>query len=366
MPPVVDQLVLLVVDDGLSARLSALLLTRSPPLRVESVLATGLVEACATRRVDLVILDADVDDSAGQRLLAEVQAFSVPPQAIILFGDANDPRRSAIARTAAWECIIGGTPDPLPLVMGVVERLLQSEARGAHLDAQARQFRALVEASSDGIYILRDGHFSWANRRFQEMVGFTTEELAAPNFSMSDLITAPESRAFLAERSRRVDAGLPVEPRYEFLAMRRGGERFDAQVSIAYLDLEDGKAGALGIMQDITERKSFEALLVQRNKELQQLNALSASVNRAIGLDELLKLGCQHISSVLGAGAAGISLLSPDRRTLSLRVSEELSDTVAAALTEVDVASPTLLARVVRSGAIAVIEVSGSSAFCFR
>jgi PAS domain S-box-containing protein len=356
MPPVVDQLVLLVVDDGLSARLSALLLTRSPPLRVESVLATGLVEACATRRVDLVILDADVDDSAGQRLLAEVQAFSVPPQAIILFGDANDPRRSAIARTAAWECIIGGTPDPLPLVMGVVERLLQSEARGAHLDAQARQFRALVEASSDGIYILRDGHFSWANRRFQEMVGFTTEELAAPNFSMSDLITAPESRAFLAERSRRVDAGLPVEPRYEFLAMRRGGERFDAQVSIAYLDLEDGKAGALGIMQDITERKSFEALLVQRNKELQQLNALSASVNRAIGLDELLKLGCQHISSVLGAGAAGISLLSPDRRTLSLRVSEELSDTVAAALTEVDVASPTLLARVVRSGAIAVIE----------
>ena len=95
MPPVVDQLVLLVVDDGLSARLSALLLTRSPPLRVESVLATGLVEACATRRVDLVILDADVDDSAGQRLLAEVQAFSVPPQAIILFGDANDPRRSS-------------------------------------------------------------------------------------------------------------------------------------------------------------------------------------------------------------------------------------------------------------------------------
>ncbi len=354
--PVTEPLVLLVVEDGLAAALSAALLARSPPVRVERVAPGSVVEACATRRCDLVIIAADVDDSAGLRLLGEIQAFASPPQAVVVFADAADRRRNVVARSAAWECVLAPGLDPVALLMGLIERVLQGDARGAFLDAQARQFRALVEASSDGIYILRDGHFAWANRRFQEMVGFTTEELAAPDFSMSEQITAPESRGFLAERSRRVDAGLPVEPRYEFVARRRNGDHFDAQVSIAYLDLEDGKAGALGIMQDITERKSFEALLLQKNREMQQLNALSAAVNRAMGVDELLRLGCAHISTVLGGGAAGISLLSEDRRTLSLRVGERLPDDVAADLAELPIDSASLVARVVRSGAVAVVE----------
>ncbi len=353
-----ERLVLLVVPDALATALAALLLSRSPPVRVERCAAADLVDVAATKKVDLVVIDADVDVDGPTRLLAEVQAVSAAPQAVVFFRQAADPRRQTLSTTGAWECVSGGADDAndAALVMGVVERVMRADEHGAHLDAQARQFRALVEASSDGIYILRDGHFSWANKRFQEMVGFSADELSAPTFSMSDQITAPESRPFLAERSRRVDAGQPVEPRYEFLAMRRNGERFDAQVSIAYLDLEDGKAGALGIMQDITERKSFEALLLQKNRELQQLNALSAAVNRAVGLDELLRLGCAHISQVLGGGAAGISLINADRRTLHLRVKEELPDDVAEALDEVAINSGALLARVARTGAIAVVE----------
>jgi PAS domain S-box-containing protein len=351
-----EPLILLVVDDALAAGLSAALLARSPPVRVQRVAAGDLVEMCSTRRCDLVVLGAEVDDSAGLKLLGQVQAFSGATQAVVVFNDAADPRRATVARSSAWECVLSPGLDPIALLMGLLERILQGDARGAFLDAQARQFRALVEASSDGIYILRDGHFAWANRRFQEMVGFSSEELTAPDFSMSEQITAPESRAFLAERARRVEAGLPVEPRYEFVARRRNGEHFDAQVSIAYLDLEDGQAGALGIMQDITERKSFEALLLQKNREMQQLNALSAAVNQAVGVDELLRLGCTHISNMLGGGAAGISLLSADRRTLVLRVSERLPDDVAADLAELPFDSSTLVARVVRSGAVAVVE----------
>lgn len=351
-----DPLVLLVVDDALAAPLSAVLLQRSPPVRVERVAAHDAVEACVTRRCDLIVIDAAVGDSAGLTLLAQIAAFTTPPQAVIAFGDPADPRRTAVAGSTAWECVIGGVPNPVAPLISLVERVLQADARGARLDAQARQFRALVEASSDGIYILRDGRFSWANRRFQDMVGFSTAELAAPGFSMSEQITAPGSRAFLAERSRRVEAGLPVEPRYEFVGRRRDGGHFDAQVSIAYLDLEDGEAGALGIMQDITERKSFEALLLQKNRELQQLNELSAAVNRATSLDELLSLGCAHISGVLSGGAAGISLISADKRLLTLRASEQLPDAVQDAMSELPIASPSLVARVVRSGAIAIVE----------
>ncbi len=349
-------MVLLVVSDALAAALSASLLKRVPAVRTERCTAATLGAVCAATRVDLMVIDADATDALQH--LAALTPSPSSPQAVVVFRDSTDPRRKKLAATGAWECVLGGVSDDddAALVLGIVERVMRADERGAHLDAQARQFRALVEASSDGIYILRDGHFSWANKRFQEMVGFSADELSAPTFSMSEQITAPESRPFLAERTRRVEAGSPVEPRYEFLAMRRGGDRFDAQVSIAYLDLEDGKAGALGIMQDITERKSFEALLLQKNRELQQLNALSAAVNRAIGLDELLRLGCAHISQVLGGGAAGISLLNADRRTLNLRVKAELPDGVGEALDEVPIGSSALLARVARTGAIAVVE----------
>jgi PAS domain S-box-containing protein len=356
-----DPLVLLAVDASYAAALHGALLARSPAVRVELAAIERLVEHCSTTRVDLLVLSANVDDSAGLRALTEMRAFASSPQTVVVFDDASDPRRAAVARAGAWDHVVGHAGDAaarepaLAPLLGLIDRLLASDARDARLDAQARQFRALVEASSDGVYILRDGRFSWANRRFQEMVGFSADELTSPDFAMA-AITAPDSRDALVDRARRVDAGLPVAPRYEFGALKKSGQRFDAHVSIAYLDLEDGRAGALGIMQDITERKSFEQQLLKKNRELQLLNLLSASVHQAVALDETLRLGCRHILSILGARAAGFSLLSADRRTLVLRVSAGLPDLLARALHEIPVDAPTLLARAVASGDVAVVD----------
>lgn len=363
MAAVSDPLVLLVVDEALQAPLAGALLARGGT-RVEAVAARDVVEACATRRVDMLVLSASVDDTAGARLLAEIHAFSAPPHTIVLFTTSDDPRRTQVVRAGAWEFVLPSSASQIGTTAGgalesllaLIDRLLLNDAKDARADAQARQFRALVEGSSDGIYILQNGSFTWTNRRFQEMVGYSNDELVEPTFSMVERIVAPESRAWLDERGRRVDAGLAVEPRYEFRAQRRNGEAFDAQVSIAYIDLEDGKAGALGIMQDITERKSFEGLLLQKNRELQHLNALSSVVHRSENLEHLLQLGCKHLTTIFGAGAVGISLLSANRKTLSLKVSAHLPDDVAAALADLPADSPTLLATAVRTASIAVVD----------
>ncbi|MDP2344544.1 MAG: response regulator [Deltaproteobacteria bacterium] len=364
--------VLLALDAALAAPLQRAL----TKMRVEVCAAGDVVERCSRGHIDLLVLSASIDESAGARLLAAVEGSSVaPPQAIVIFDVVDDHRRAALAKAGAWEHVLArsagssaspdlgspASPDLMPL-LGLIDRLLESDARDARLNAQARQFRALVEASSDGVYILRDGHFSWVNRRFQEMVGFSAEELLDPTFSMYLSITAPESRELLSERARRVDADLPVQPRYEFVALRKDGSRFDAQVSIAYLDLEDGRAGALGIMQDITERKSFEQQLLQRNRELQLLNGLSASVNQAVALDETLRSGSRHILTILGAEAAGISLLSLDRRSLGLKVSEGLPDELTQALHDIPLDAATVLARAVRTGEVQVVDDLASDA----
>jgi PAS domain S-box-containing protein len=277
-------------------------------------------------------------------------------QAVVVFPHAADARRALVAGTAAWECVLGPGLNDIDAIVGVVDRLIAGRARNEALDAQATQLRALIDGSSDGIYIIRNGRFAWTNRRFQQMVGYTDDELTAPGFSMMDELTAPASRLFVAERLRRLQAGLPVEPRYEFTARRRSGEQFDAYVSVSYVDRGDGRSEAIGIIQDITERKSVEALLVQKNREMQQLNALSAAVNRTLSVDELLHLGCTHIAKVVPGGAAGISLLSSDRRVLGLRVSERLDDAVAREFAKLPADSPSLLARVVRSGTLSFID----------
>jgi PAS domain S-box-containing protein len=352
--------VLLLVDDDLAGALPAAFEGTVGATCLERVGGRDVVRRCANARADVVLVQAAV---VGDDLIALVTSIGVgapSPHVVVLFDDAGDPRRAPLARAGAWEHLQtrkrADAPDDFAPLVVLVDRLLRRDARDASLGAQARQFQALVEASSDGVYILHEGRFAWVNRRFQEMVGFSAAELTAPGFSMLDAITAPESRAYLIERARRVSTGEQIEPRYEFVARRRDGSTFDAHVSIAYLELDGGKAGALGIMQDITDRKRYEKVLLRKNRELQLLNGLTAAVTSAGDVDATLQVACRHVLSILDVEAAGVALVQPDHRTLALRAAERLPADIAAALTDVSVDSNTLLARAFVSGRVEVVE----------
>ncbi|MBM4283097.1 MAG: PAS domain S-box protein, partial [Deltaproteobacteria bacterium] len=348
--------VLLVVDDTIDPLLRAALRARDPAPAVVRAAPDEIGEVVRRARVDVVVIGPHLTGASSLALVAELTALPAAPHVVALFAEPTDVRRVECARAGVWEHVLptAGT-DAFAPCAALIDRLLRNDARGAALSAQARQFQALVEASSDGVYILNEGRFSWVNRRFQEMVGFSAHELTAPGFSMLDEITAPESRALILERGRRVAAGEVLEPHYEFVARRRDGTTFDAHVSIAYLELDDGNAGALGIMQDITERKRFEKVLVRKNRELQLLNGLTATVTAAGDVDTTLQLACRHVLSMLDVDAAGVSLLRPDQRTLTLRASERLPHYIAEALADVPVDSSSLLARAFHSGVVEVI-----------
>ena len=221
---------LALADDPVAAALHAALLEHASRLRVRACKeASEVVEACATEVVSLLVLSHRIDDNGGGSLLREVGAFATTPQAVVLFDDPADARRALIAQTGALDHVLPPGRELQPLV-ALIDRMLSRRALEARLDSASRQFRTLVDNSNDGIYILREGRFIYANHRFEQMVGFSLDEVLADDFNLVERITSPKSRAYIAERARRAAAGRPLEPRYEFVALRKNGEEFDAQV----------------------------------------------------------------------------------------------------------------------------------------
>ncbi len=129
----------------------------------------------------------------------------------------------------------------------VEEERKQREAR----ERIQRLYTLLLQNSNDGIYILdlAEGKFIEVNKKFQEMFGYTQEELNNTDFMM---LVAPESRPMIEERRQKIARGVPVPQRYTFTALAKDGRRIEVETSVSYVRFGE-KLYALGIYRDISE-----------------------------------------------------------------------------------------------------------------
>lgn len=135
-------------------------------------------------------------------------------------------------------------------------------------------FRAIVEQSLAGVYVVQDERFMYANDRFAAMFGYTRDEIIGRR--MVDCVTA-DSVPEVMENYRRRMAGEVDSIRYTTKGLRKDGQ-------IVYLDLHAsrvqtrGRPGLTGVALDITESVLRQQEL-QRSRE--QLRALMRHVNTA-------------------------------------------------------------------------------------
>jgi PAS domain S-box-containing protein len=116
-------------------------------------------------------------------------------------------------------------------------------------------FRALVEQSLVGIYVLQDGRFRYVNPRFREIFRLPSDWLDQPR-QILDLVD-PEDQPMVMENIRRRIEGEVPDIQYCLRGRRTDGARLYLEVHGSRTVL-DGRPAVIGVGIDVTERIQAE------------------------------------------------------------------------------------------------------------
>jgi len=157
-----------------------------------------------------------------------------------------------------------------PHILGVVRDITEHVQAEEQLREKEAQYRAIFEASTDGLEILDfDGYIVEANPAACKMYGYSYDEMIGLHASA---LTSPEYLPLLAEALQVIQAGGQFQT--QGLSLRKDGTFFQGDARGTPFTYK-GKPHILGIVRDITERVQAEEQL--REKEEQYRGIFEAS-----------------------------------------------------------------------------------------
>lgn len=209
--------------------------------------------------------------SAGEALRLDLRGMEV--DVIELYARIGDQRRARLVGLMTQAAFAsGGMILLLSLLHFVLLRLhQQAEARSSDLQRLSSRLQATVSTSLDAVIVVdQEGRVLDYNSSSERILGYRRAEVLGQRIDA--LIIPPESgaahndgmRRFLATgQSRVIDAG-----RLQVKAMRKGGEGFIAELSIAASEGPDGRI-FIAFLRDISQRIADEiALRTARDEAL--------------------------------------------------------------------------------------------------
>jgi PAS domain S-box-containing protein len=146
----------------------------------------------------------------------------------------------------------------------------QVDLRTAELEASETKYRALVEASAQGITIRRDGHFLFSNQAFADIHGYANPDDVLA-LDSTDVTVAPEDRNKLHDIQRQHVLTGASTGAHEYHGLRADGSKVWLESRNSIVPWE-GRDAIQCIVADITERKRAEQELISANVKLEQAN----------------------------------------------------------------------------------------------
>lgn len=128
------------------------------------------------------------------------------------------------------------------------------------------KFRGLVSQSLVGIAITEDGRFSYSNAKFDEIFGYSTEEIRG----LGPLDLATESdRPLMAENIRKRLSGEVERADYVIRATRKNGAVIDVEIQGQVMEI-GGKLALMSLFMDVTERTRAEREVQALQEQLRE------------------------------------------------------------------------------------------------
>ncbi len=259
--------VLLIEDDPADAKSirDALSAEIDSPFRVEwvTLLSAGL-ERLSKEGVDVVMLDLSLPDVQGIEAVDQV-CLAAPDLLVLVLSGLTDEEvaRQAVQR-GAYDYFSKGHVDAhwLPRALRYVI------ARKAALDALAvseARFRAISDASPLGILVTdKQGSCLYTNAAYRRISGLSFEEALGMNWKIA--IHSDDRERVFSEWQDAAQNQTPFQTEFRFL--RDDQSVVWTRVNAAAMRQEKKLYGYVQTVEDVTERKSEEALLQDAQERL--------------------------------------------------------------------------------------------------
>ncbi|MCS7014019.1 MAG: PAS domain S-box protein, partial [Chloroherpetonaceae bacterium] len=161
------------------------------------------------------------------------------------------------------------------IVVGVARDITERKDIESALAQSEEQYRTLVSHSKDGVYLVQEMKFVFANHSLLRLLGRSSEELIGCDVLE---VIAPEDRHTILELAQQFEKQTRISGEYEVRLLHKSGRRITAIVTVA-TTLYQGLPAAIGTVKDITEKKEFEQALRQSEAELKAIfNSIPYSI----------------------------------------------------------------------------------------
>jgi len=158
------------------------------------------------------------------------------------------------------------------------------------------RYRTLADKSPNMVFINQNGHIVYTNKRTEEMLGYTQEEVYAKDFDFRKLI-APKYIPQIEEAFKKHRAGEEVSP-YEYDLVTKDGKIINSVITTKLIDY-GGHKSILGIVTDITKYKQAQKKLEESEERFRTLFESSADAIMILTEDSFID-GNQSTLKIFG------------------------------------------------------------------
>ena len=176
-------------------------------------------------------------------------------------------------------------------IFGISRDITDFKRAEAGLREREGLFRALVEQSLAGIYIIQQGQLCYINPGFARLFGYASTATLLKIGTLHAL-ASPKDSARVAEQLQRCEQE-DSEIHTRFTALHHDHQNIEMELYGRRVDYR-GQPAVLGLLLDVTEREQVEQALTRQASELRQQNNELERFNKVMVDRELAMLALKH------------------------------------------------------------------------